>query len=112
MSRETFKGTADDIAEALAPFCIDRDWFQYGEKLSKKKLRKNNDMLKACKRLSDNWNLQKRKVAAAMGKIMAKQRIHWPQDLESKHEARALVLTATRAAIIGSIIVPYKKSSL
>ena len=87
MSRETFTGTADDIAEALAPFCTERDWFQYGEKLSKTKLRKNKEMLKAVKRLSDNWNLQKRKVAAAMGKIMAKQRIHWPQDLESKHEA-------------------------
>ena len=84
--RDTFQGTANDVAERLAPFCNSRDWLQYGAQVNPKALHKEKKMLKVVKALSENWNLQKRKVLDAMEIIMKQRRETWAIDLEPKHE--------------------------
>ena len=92
-----FQGTAQEMADAMAPFCISASWLCYpSEGVSQKQIRFHRKFLIKMKELQDNLFFQSKNTKLCMKLLLTDIRTSWAKDLPDKHDAKWITACAIR----------------
>jgi hypothetical protein len=99
VKRQTFAGSAEDVAAVIGLHAVVADFLEYPEKIADKininKLWKVKSMWFALHKLNDNWSIQSTKLTKAMTLVWEEKHDTWPKKLVDAHKD-AWILAMTK----------------